>query len=82
MAFHVGDIVRLTYGNGARMRVEKVATSNGNEWVTCVWGENNECHNYFVGDTLQTVESHVVPKQAHSPSGFWDSIAFWRRRRS
>ena len=82
MAFHVGDTVRLTYGNGVRMRVEKVATSNGNEWVTCVWGDNNECHNYFLGDTLQPVESNVSHGHAHSPSGFWEMIAFWRRRRS
>jgi uncharacterized protein YodC (DUF2158 family) len=80
MAFHVGDIVRLTYGSGVPMRVEKVATSNGNEWVTCVWGDNNECHNYFAGDTLQTVESNVGPKPGRSRAGLWDLIAFWRKR--
>jgi len=82
MAFHVGDMVQLRYGSGVRMRVEKVATSNGNEWVTCVWGDGNECHNYFLGDTLQTVESKVGREQVRSQAGFWDLIAFWRRRRS
>lgn len=82
MPFHVGDIVQLTYGSGVRMRVEKVATSNGNEWVTCVWGDNNECHNYFVGDTLRTVESSGGSRQVPSRSGFWDFLAFWRQPRS
>jgi uncharacterized protein YodC (DUF2158 family) len=82
MAFHVGDIVQLTYGSGVRMRVEKVATSNGNEWVTCVWGENDECHNYFLGDTLQTVESKAAPKPTSAFAELWKLLAFWRPRQT
>ena len=53
MAFRVGDIVQLRYGGGPRMKVENTTISGGNEWVTCVWGANNECHNYFAAEMLQ-----------------------------
>ncbi len=67
MAFRVGDVVQLRYGGGPHMRVEKVATSDGNEWVTCVWGVSNECHNYFVAEMLVAADgAKAAPKVAAS----------------
>ena len=77
MPFRVGDTVQLRYGSSTPMRVEKVDIRGGNEWITCVWGVNNECRNYFVADTLQSAGRH----QPHSPRrpGLWDRLASWFR---
>jgi len=61
MTFQVGDVVQLRYGGGPHIRVEKAVTSDDNEWVTCVWGANNECHNYFAAEMLQRVEAKGEP---------------------
>jgi uncharacterized protein YodC (DUF2158 family) len=68
MAFRVGDVVQLRYGGGPQMRVEKVTVSDGNEWVTVVWGASNECHNYFVAEMLTAAEAprSAAPKVAAS----------------
>ena len=81
MAFRVGDVVQLRYGGGPRMKVEKTASSGGNEWVTVVWGVNNECHNYFVAEMLRGVQATGVPPPASgkSPTGLWDRLTSWLR---
>jgi hypothetical protein len=53
--FHVGDIVQLRSGTSVDMRVEEVAVSEGNEWVTCVWGAGDEYHNRFAAEMLKRV---------------------------
>ena len=81
MAFRVGDIVQLRYGGGPRMKVENTATSGGNEWVTVVWGANNECRNYFAAEMLQGVQATAAPPPASAPSGtsLWDRLTSWLR---
>jgi uncharacterized protein YodC (DUF2158 family) len=79
MAFQVRDVVQLRYGGGPQMRVEKVITSDGNEWITCVWGANNECHNYFAAEMLQKVEAKGEPERA-SVTSLWDWLTSWLRR--
>ncbi len=79
MVFRVGDIVQLRYGGGPRMRVEKTATSGGNEWVTCVWGANNECHNYFAAEMLQNVGSRGEPTGTGSVASFLNQLKSWFR---
>jgi uncharacterized protein YodC (DUF2158 family) len=74
MPFQVGDVVQLRDGGGPRMRVEKAVTSDGNEWVTCVWGSNNECHNYFAAEMLQ--KAH--PRGAGPLAKLWHSLTSWR----
>lgn len=79
MRFLVGDTVQLRYGASPQMTVEKVTTANGNTWVTCVWGANKECHNYFAAEMLQVLRSK--PEETHSPSvlaALWERLAFWR----
>jgi uncharacterized protein YodC (DUF2158 family) len=76
MAFRVGDLVQLRHG-GPRMKVEKVTTSGGNEWITCVWGPNNECHNYFAAEMLQSVGPRAAP--AGSSPSLWDRLTSWLR---
>jgi uncharacterized protein YodC (DUF2158 family) len=61
MTFQVGDVVQLRYGGGPHMRVEKTSISSGNEWVTCVWGTHNECHDYFAAEMLQRAEAKDWP---------------------
>jgi uncharacterized protein YodC (DUF2158 family) len=88
MQFHVGDTVQLRYGAGPQMTVEKVTTLDGNTWITCVWGHNHECHNYFAAEMLQVLGSKahapVSSSKAHdvrSPgvlAALWDRLAFWR----
>jgi uncharacterized protein YodC (DUF2158 family) len=80
MPFQVGDVVQLRYGSGPQMKVEKVATSGGNEWVTVVWGANNECHNYFAAEMLQIVRTMprvAQPQPARQPPTFWRSLLSW-----
>jgi uncharacterized protein YodC (DUF2158 family) len=79
MTFHVGDVVQLRYGGGPRMRVEKTVTSNGNEWVTCIWGANNECHNYFAAEMLQKMEARGEPRGTGLIARLWDSLTSWLR---
>ena len=52
MTFQIGDVVQLRYGGGQHMRVENAVLSEGSEWITCVWGANNDCHNYFAAEML------------------------------
>jgi uncharacterized protein YodC (DUF2158 family) len=79
MAFRVGEIVQLRHGGGPRMKVEKTTISAGNEWVTCVWGANNECHNYFAAEMLQSAgSSGAVAGKSSSPS-LWDRLTSWLR---
>ncbi len=79
MAFQVGDVGQLRYGGGPHMRVEKTAISDGNEWITCVWGANNECHNYFAAEMLQKSEAKGEPERT-SVTSLWDSLTSWLRR--
>jgi uncharacterized protein YodC (DUF2158 family) len=79
MAFRVGDIVQLRYGGGPRMKVEKTTTSGGNEWVTCVWGVNNECHNYFVAEMLQSADSSRAPTSGVGAPSLWSRLTSWLR---
>jgi uncharacterized protein YodC (DUF2158 family) len=79
MAFRLGDNVQLKYG-GPRMRVEKTTTSSGNEWVTCVWGVNNECHNYFAAEMLQSVGGRSTPAASNRPeTSLWSRLTSWLR---
>jgi len=64
MTYRVGDVVQLRYGSRTRMRVENVNISSGNEWVVCVWGDANECHNYFAAEMLQRAEPEKPPQRA------------------
>jgi hypothetical protein len=80
MTFRVGDVVQLRYGSSPRMRVEKTVTSNGNEWVTCVWGANNECHNYFAAEMLQRVEVKGELQGIGAIVRLWDLLTSWLRR--
>jgi uncharacterized protein YodC (DUF2158 family) len=82
MQFRVGDVVQLRYGGGPRMTVEKVTTSNGNTWVTCVWGDSKECHNYFVGEMLQKSGSIIPPVRSSGFVSIWRRLAFWRDRQA
>jgi uncharacterized protein YodC (DUF2158 family) len=61
MTFQIGDVVQLRYGGGQHMRVENAVLSEGSEWITCVWGANNDCHNYFAAEMLQRVEAKGEP---------------------
>ncbi|HYS88132.1 MAG TPA: DUF2158 domain-containing protein [Bradyrhizobium sp.] len=79
MAFQVGDVVQLRYGGGPHMRVEKTAISNGNEWVTCVWGASNECHNYFAAEMLQRAEAKGEPGRS-SVASVWEWLTSRLRR--
>jgi len=79
MAFRVGDIVQLRYGAGPRMKVEKTATSGGTEWVTCVWGVNDECHNYFAAEMLQSVRATGEPERTRPAPSLWDRLTSWLR---
>jgi uncharacterized protein YodC (DUF2158 family) len=79
MAFQVGDIVQLRYGGGPHMKVEKTTISGSNEWVTCVWGANNECHNYFAAEVLQKAEATGEPART-SVASLWESLISWLRR--
>jgi uncharacterized protein YodC (DUF2158 family) len=79
MAFRVGDNVQLRYGGGPRMRVEKTTTSGGNEWITCVWGVNNECHNYFAAEMLQSVGGRSAPASARPETSLWSRLTSWLR---
>ena len=79
MAFRVGDIVQLRYGGGPRMKVEKTATSGGNEWVTCVWGANNECRNHFAAEMLQSVGARAEPQRSNPAASLWDRLTSWLR---
>ncbi len=79
MAFRVGDIVQLRYGGGPRMKIENTAASGGNEWVTCVWGANNECHNYFAAELLQSVGARREPERARPATSLWDRLRSWLR---
>jgi uncharacterized protein YodC (DUF2158 family) len=78
MAFRVGDIVQLRHGGGPRMKVEKTTAAGGNEWITCVWGPNNECHNYFAAEMLQSAGSSDVAGRSPAPS-LWDRLTSWLR---
>ena len=80
MTFHVGDVVQLRYGGGPSMRVEKTVTSNGNEWVTCIWGTNDECHNYFAAEMLQEVGARDESRRTSFVARLWDSLTSWVRR--
>ena len=77
MRFQVGDVVQLRYGGGPHMSVEKTTTSSGNEWVTCVWGANNECRNYFAAAMLQRLEATHDGRT--SVASLWDSLTSWLR---
>ena len=79
MAFQVRDVVQLRYGGGPQMRVEKVMTSDGNEWITCVWGANNECHNYFAAEMLQSVGARREPERVRPAASLWDRLTSWLR---
>jgi len=79
MAFQVRDVVQLRYGGGRPMRVANVIPSDGNEWVTCVWGANNECHNYFAAEMLQKAEAKGELERA-SVTSLWDWLTSWLRR--
>jgi uncharacterized protein YodC (DUF2158 family) len=77
MAFRAGDVVHLRYGGGSRMKVEKTEIKGGNEWVTCVWGAQNECHNYFVAEMLRKVEGPretPTPVAEGRPKSLWESL--------
>jgi uncharacterized protein YodC (DUF2158 family) len=78
MQFRVGDIVHLRYGASPRMTVEKVTTANGNTWITCVWGEQKECHNYFAAEMLQRPQESAPPERPGVLASLWDRLAFWR----
>jgi uncharacterized protein YodC (DUF2158 family) len=80
MAFRVGDVVQLKSGSSPDMRVEKIAISNGNEWVTCVWGVRDECHNYFAAEMLQRVEAKGKPRRTSYVARLWDSLTSSVRR--
>jgi uncharacterized protein YodC (DUF2158 family) len=79
MAFRVGDIVQLRHGGGPRMKVEKTTTAGGNEWITCVWGPNNECHNYFAAEMLQSAGSSGAPAGRSPAPSLWDRLTSWLR---
>jgi uncharacterized protein YodC (DUF2158 family) len=79
MAFRVGDIVQPRYGGGPRLKVENTATSAGNEWVTCVWGANSECHNYFAAEMLQSAQPKDEPTGTGSLARLWNSLTSWLR---
>ena len=79
MPFRVGEIVQLRYGSGPRMKVEKTTTSGGNEWVTCVWGVNGECHNYFAAEMLQGVGGQPAPTSAGAGTSLWSRLTSWLR---
>ena len=79
MAFRVGEAVQLRYGGGPRMKVEKTAISGGNEWVTCVWGVNNECHNYFAAEVLKSMEAGGQPARAGGTTSLWSRLTSWLR---
>lgn len=79
MAFRVGDIVQLRYGGGPRMKVETSVISGGNEWVTCVWGASNECHNYFAAELLQNVGARREPQTPRPAASIWDRLRSWLR---
>ena len=79
MACRVDDIVQLRYGGGPRMKVVKVATSGGNEWVTCVWGAHNECHNYFAAEMLQSAGSSGGPAGKSPGPSLWERLTSWLR---
>jgi uncharacterized protein YodC (DUF2158 family) len=79
MAFRIGDIVQLRYGGSPRMRVEKTASSGGNEWVTCVWGANNECHNYFAAEMLRAVDARGQAASAGGAESLWHRLTSWLR---
>jgi uncharacterized protein YodC (DUF2158 family) len=79
MAFRVGDVVQLRYGGGPRMKVERTASSGGNEWVTCVWGVNNECHNYFAAEMLQSVHGKSAPTSTGAGTSLWSRLTSWLR---
>ena len=79
MAFRIGDIVRLRYGNTTPMRVEKVEISGANEWVTCVWGVNNECRNYFAAELLQPTKARSETASAGTTHSLWDRLMSWLR---
>jgi uncharacterized protein YodC (DUF2158 family) len=76
MAFRVGDTVQLRHG-GPRMKVEKTEIRSGNEWVTCVWGTHNECHNYFAAEMVRKVanlEETRKPVSEARPRSLWQSL--------
>jgi uncharacterized protein YodC (DUF2158 family) len=82
MAFRVGDIVQLRHG-GPRMKVEESEIRSGNEWVTCVWGTHNECHNYFAAEMLRKVEDPREtrkPAAEMRPTSLWQSLSRFFRR--
>lgn len=77
MTFQVGDVVRLRHGGGAPMKVEKVAISGSNEWVTVIWGVNDECHNYFAAEMLQrvgTTSKAGEREPTRPPPTWWQSL--------
>jgi uncharacterized protein YodC (DUF2158 family) len=80
MTFEVGDVVQLRYGGGAHMRVEKTVTSGDTQWITCVWGANNECHNYFAADMLRRVTARSEPRRTGFVARLWDLLTSRRRR--
>ena len=62
------------------MKVEKTATSSGNEWVTCVWGASNECHNYFAAEMLQSAgAAKREPERTRPAASLWDRLTSWLR---
>jgi hypothetical protein len=88
MAFRVGDIVQRRYGGGPRANVEKTTISGDNEWVTCVRGENSECHDDFAAEMLGGLKSPLAPESAIPMPGLprfpWeglcDRLTSWLRR--
>jgi uncharacterized protein YodC (DUF2158 family) len=79
MAFLVGDVVQPRYGGGPRMKVENSATSGGNERVTCVWGANNECHNHFAAELLQSARAKDEPTGTRTLARLRNSPTSWLR---
>ena len=61
------------------MKVETTATSGGNEWVTCVWGANNECHNYFAAELLQSARAKDEPTGTGTLARLRNSLTSWPR---
>jgi hypothetical protein len=56
MALRVGDVVQLRHGNGALRGSRRLKYKGADEWATCVWGVQDERHNYFAAEMLRTVE--------------------------
>jgi hypothetical protein len=75
MEFRVGDVVQLRYGPATSMKVEKTEIRGGNEWVTCVWGTQNECHNYFAAELLRKTDA---PRETAKPAAEGAPTSLWQ----